>query len=412
MEIRECLICKNKDLTPVFQVDKFPYVGFSVTKEEKSSILKRYSTSRLSSTLKIVSCNRCYHAFQPIEPDKEIMDMIYSECYNYPSPMLSGFAQERENIFLQFFLDNVEKICKEKGLKEILEIACYDGYILNELSKRGYNVCGCDPSKGADIAKSFGINVYQQYFEGSYFIKKNKFFDIILFRHFIEHVRDPVCLLSDVEQVLSEDGLVIFETPNVEYYFENGSFETFGLQHIQNFSLHSVEEILGRASLRLIDYKITPENLIVVAARSGGLLSYEKSLWEKHVSGFRNNFQRNVDHFMALIKPFLEQDKRIVLWGAGGFCGLLFALYGVNEKDISYVVDSDNRKWDMCFIDIGLEICPPGKLLTDTVDLIIITSMYSREIIKQIHEMKIKADVISLHPIVNRLTNSMINRRN
>ena len=405
MEISECLICKNKDLTPVFQVDKFPYLGFSVTQEEKSSILKRYPRTRLSSILKIVSCDRCNHAFQSIEPDNEIMDVIYSECYNYPSPMLSGFAQEREKKFFQFFLDNVEDICREKGLKEVLEIACYDGYVLSELSKIGYNVCGCDPSKGADIARSFGINVYQQRFEGSYFVKQNKLFDIILFRHFIEHVRDPMCFLRDVEQILSEDGIVIFETPNVEYYFENGSFETFNFQHIQNFSLYSIREILERASLRLVDFKITPENMIVVAERGKGSISCEKSLWGKYVSGFRNNVQRNVDHFMKLIKPFMEQDKKIVLWGAGGFCGILFALYGVDEKNISYVVDSDNRKWDMCFIDKDLAIHPPERLMTDTVDLIVITSMYSREIIKQMNDMKIKSDVINLHPVVSYLTN-------
>ena len=406
MEIKECPICKNTNLTIVCPVKRYPYLGFSVAKEEKDSILQQYSQDKLFAPLKLKSCNKCRHVFQAIKPDERLMDTIYNQHYNYPSPMLTGFAQERENIFLDFFSDNVSGVCKEKKLNKVLEIACFDGFILKGLSEQGFEVCGCDPSKGADIANSFGIKVHKRFFESSYFSEKKESFDIIIFRHFIEHVYCPVSLFLDVKKLLSKYGLIIFETPNVEYYLKNGSFETFNLQHLQAFSLYSVNEVLKKSSLNLVSYKITPQNLIVVASAHGQSLSCGDNSWSEYINSFKQNFQDNVNSCKKYLKPFLSQNKKIVLWGAGSFCGDLFSLYEIDEKGIDYVVDIDERKWDMVFMNNNLKIFSPDRLLTEGVDLIIITSMYSKEIIKQIREMNISSDIINLHPKVSLIKKS------
>ena len=403
MEIRQCPICKNSNLTPVYHTDSFPYIGFAVLKEERDKIIQKYPRSHLTSELRIMSCNGCKHAFQSVKPDEDLMQMIYSEFYNYPSAMLSGFSQEREKTFLRFFYDKVIPICEKQNLNRILEIACFDGYILNDLSKKGFTVCGCDPSKGADIAEQFGIKVYKRFFNADDFIMKNEFFDIIIFRHFIEHVQDPVGLLNNAKKVLTKQGLIIFETPNVEYYMGHGSFECFNFQHFQNFSLYSVGETLKRASLNLSDHEVTPENLIVISTRGDKSFSIEGDLWEINVPDFSNNLQKNADSLYYYLKPFIKQKKKIVLWGAGGLCGYFFHLYNVDEKVISYVIDTDERKWEMCFADKDLKIYPPERLLSDAADMIIITSMYSEQIYEQLLEMELKSDVISLHPCVAAL---------
>lgn len=401
MEIKRCPICQKDELVLVFKTDRFPYIGFSVLKEERKKIIDRYSNSNLVSKLKILGCNNCKHAFQAMELNKELMDMIYSEFYNYPSPMLTGFSHEREKIFLEFFFAKISKIAEKKSLSKVLEIACFDGYVLHELEKKGFQVCGCDPSKGADIARRFGLKVYKRFFNSDDFISEGECFDIVIFRHFIEHIHNPIILLNEVKRVLTKEGLIIFETPNVEYYLESGSFESFNFQHLHNFSIYSVQEVLRRASLNLMEYQITPENLIAVAAKEGKFLAVTGDSWEKNVNNFKENFQKNLNVLHGYLEPFVKQKKKIVVWGAGGLCGYFFILYNVDEQIISYVVDSDERKWEMCFIDKKFEIRSPKSLASDNVDLIIITSMYSEEILKQICELQVKSDVISLHPYVS-----------
>ena len=399
-EINQCPICKNDDLNIICSVDKFPYIGYSILKEEKDEIIKNYDLSSLFSPLKIMKCDKCKHVFQAIKPNDKLMNMIYNKYYNYPSSMISGFIYKREKIFLDYFLNVICPLCKKRRLNKILEIACFDGVILNELSKKQFEVYGCDPSKGADIANKFGIKVHKNCFNSNYYINKNESFDIIIFRHFIEHVYDPIELLEDVKKILNKNGLIIFETPNVEYYLENGSFETFNLQHLQNFSIYSIKKSLKKSSLKVINYKITPENLIVVSSESGDLLSIVKNdLWNKNTNEFYSNLQKNIGYIKSLVNSYT--NKKIILWGAGGLCGYFPLIYDINIDIISYIVDMDKRKWNMNFINNNLKIYSPEKLLSDNVDLIIITSMYGQEIINQIKKMNIKSDIISLTPKVN-----------
>ena len=48
---------------------------------------------------------------------------------------------------------------------DVLEIGCFDGYVLQKLKKEGYNVNGCDPSEGAEIGKGFGLNIQKEFFD-------------------------------------------------------------------------------------------------------------------------------------------------------------------------------------------------------------------------------------------------------
>lgn len=400
-EIKACPLCGNPDLTEVFRTEGFPYIEYSVSRRQRESILQRYSQQDLVMSFKAMSCNRCQHAFQVMIPDEQIMNVIYKECYNYPSPMLSGFAQEREKIFLKYFLDEIQPICQERGLKRVLEIACFDGFILNELAKKGFEVFGCDPSQGADIAAKFGIKVHKQYFESKSFLERNETFDIVIFRHFIEHVPDPAALIADVEKVVRKDGLMIIETPNIQYYLQKGSIESFTPQHYQNFSITSLGKVLAKAGWEMVDYQLTPENMIAVGSRRGKQAVVKNDSWDRDVRAFKENFRKQVELVQAYMAPFVKAHKKIVLWGAGGFGGDFFPLFEVLEKDVAYFVDGDERKWGMCFIDKNLEICSPQKLLSDNVDLIIITSMYSREILAQIQKMNLAVDVINMHPQVS-----------
>lgn len=406
LALQNCPICGRNRLKEICHVERFPYIGYSVSRAEKEKLLSRYREESLFSAVGIVNCLFCRHNFQPVLPDSSIMDKIYSECYNYPSAMLSGFARERENIFLEFFYKKANPLCNKHLLKRVLEIGCFDGFILKELKKKGFDVFGCDPSKGADIANSAGIPVHKRYFDDSFFIKRRERFDIIIFRHLIEHVSDPIAFLYKVKKILQKKGIIIFETPNAEYYFKHGSFETFNLQHYHNFTLHSIWHMLKRASLRLYNYKITPENLIIIARREGESKKLVNKNSFNHAQRFALVLNRNIVRLKIILQPYILSKKKIVAWGAGGFFGYFPHIYQINDNIFSYVVDNDKRKRSMRFVSNNLSIHSPDILLKDNVDLIIVTSMFSKGILKQIKKSRIHCDVVSLHPAVKFIKNS------
>ena len=92
---------------------------------------------------------------------------------------------------------------------------------------------------------------------------------------------------------------------------------------------------------------------------------------------FRNNIKKNKSLIQNKIGHYIQNKKKIVFWGAGGFSVAAVFLYGIKEMYISYIVDSDNKKNSMEFLHNSIKIFSTSKLVSDTPDLIIITSYYS-----------------------------------
>ena len=92
-----------------------------------------------------------------------MLEKLYNKYYNYPSPIKGFFKPERDDNFIKIFLNNN----KNKKKQSILEVGCYDGYVIKKLSEKGYKVLGCDPSKGALIGKKMGIPIRKEFFNPS-----------------------------------------------------------------------------------------------------------------------------------------------------------------------------------------------------------------------------------------------------
>lgn len=86
----------------------------------------------------------------------------------------------------------------------------------------------------------------------------------------------------------------------------------------------------------------------------------------------------------------IKSYKKIVIWGGGN----TLLNTPIDDLEIAYIVDNDQKKWGSFFKEIKVEA--PEKLLQEDMSkiCIIIFSIYWREIIVQIEHMKITCKVI------------------
>jgi 2-polyprenyl-3-methyl-5-hydroxy-6-metoxy-1,4-benzoquinol methylase len=104
----------------------------------------------------------------------------------------------------------IEYFNEIKG-KNILEIGGTMGYNLIELSKYNHIVM-VEPSPiGRKIASGYGIKSYTDI--NKIIEQEEKVFDIILCRHVLEHVHDPLTLLKNIKSLLKPDGFLILVLP-------------------------------------------------------------------------------------------------------------------------------------------------------------------------------------------------------
>ena len=393
--VGECPICHSKDNAGFLFAKDFPYFTAPVAKPDKAKILKKYGPKELGGELCPVVCKECRHIYLNKSAPEDVLEDLYGSYYSYPSALEGSFFPERDEAFIQIFKNRIKGILSRKQ-DRVLEIGCYDGYVLYYLKKIGFSVTGCDPSHGADIGQRFGLDIKKRFFSTDEFQKENLDYDCIIFRHFLEHIPRPVDFLKTLPKVLTPEGLIVFEVPNVEIFLKSGGTGVFSFQHLQYFSKTSISRLVKEAGLRLINCIETAENLVVVAAQG----TSDESITNDNIlilcRDFKTNMTKKKDTLWTMLEKFDGQD--FILWGAGGYSASIMEMYEVPSNRIKCMVDSDKKKWGMEYLKHDVPIVSPEALKHNDYGCLLICSMYSNEIVDKLKIFDYHKPVISLSP--------------
>ena len=144
-----------------------------------------------------------------------------------------------------------------------LEVGCGAGNFLRLLAEAGHEPVGIDPSTGyAEHARDRGLAVVAGRFPED--LPGGDPYQVAFLFHVLEHVRDPVGLLSAIRRRLLPSGLFFLEYPDVALaarrrflphtYFERA--------HLYDFTRATVGDALARAGFRVerayLDDRVKP----------------------------------------------------------------------------------------------------------------------------------------------------------
>jgi SAM-dependent methyltransferase len=119
--------------------------------------------------------------------------------------------------------DSLREIGKlERGVR-VLEIGCAFGFTLEWLARDfGCKVAGVEPSSEAiKRCEEGGVPIIALTGEDLAYAEKPVVpdrFDVILFRHALDPIADPVGVLRGIRRYLSDDGVLLIHCVNVEFY--------------------------------------------------------------------------------------------------------------------------------------------------------------------------------------------------
>lgn len=188
-------------------------------------------------------------------------------CYKAVSGGLAsvvGLSKSQEQIRLMFLGDL-------KGGK-VLDVGCGDGGFLNLMRKSGWSVEGLDfDAKAIESAKAkYGLHLRHGDLHGAKFAGNT--FDAVTMSHVIEHVPDPVALLTEARRVLKPNGRLVITTPNSRS-FGHERFQRYwvGLdapRHLNIFNLPTLRECARRAGFERIEVSSTAANADIVIGGS------------------------------------------------------------------------------------------------------------------------------------------------
>ena len=135
----------------------------------------------------------------------------------------------------------------------ILEIGCGDGALLHMLRERGFSeVFGIDPGRAAQRGsdKCIACGFFPADLPDAWL---GKGFDVIVVRHVLEHIENPVSFVRAIASVLRVDGLICVEVPDLDSTLRRGIWSNFYQLHCNYFSAVTLDRLLDSSDFAFGD---------------------------------------------------------------------------------------------------------------------------------------------------------------
>ena len=282
-------------------------------------------------------------------------DQMYSE-YWYMSGVNQSMRDALKSIAEQGVIRTKKRL--EKG-DIVVDIASNDGTLLSAYPDFLYRV-GIDPAKNIKPKHcDLHINTYfsREAYEKVLGDRKAEIVTSIAMFYDLE---DPIQFSKDVFQILKPDGLWIIELSYLPTMLERNSFDTICSEHIEYYSLQSMEYILNRSGFCVEDVELNDVN-------GGSFRIYiRKKGFEKETQAVRDmreaekklsltnpsiyiEFAKRVETNKREILSFLERmrksGKKVIGYGASTKGNTILAYYGIGPDLISHVADRNPIKY-------------------------------------------------------------------
>jgi 2-polyprenyl-3-methyl-5-hydroxy-6-metoxy-1,4-benzoquinol methylase len=153
------------------------------------------------------------------------------------------------------YREDIMPFIPEKS-KTILDIGCGTGKLISLLENKGKICWGIEPSiTASNIAKKSlkNGNVINSKIENAMALLPENYFDTILLLDVLEHLIEPLEVLSQLKCKLSNDGVIVSSIPNIRY------FHSLMKLLINKEFKYTDSGIMDRTHLRFFTYKSMKE---------------------------------------------------------------------------------------------------------------------------------------------------------
>lgn len=343
----------------------------------------------------IVSCKRCGFVYADTSANQTKYDIYYEKFSKYEDELISsgsGF-DEYDNRRLIETASLIARYIPDKS-KSIVDIGCGNGGLLEKLSEIGFrDLTGVDPSqKCVDNVKNRGTYAVQ----GSIFnLNRNKKYDCIILSEVLEHVEDLNGAVSSLKSILKENGLIYMDVPDASRYAEYfiAPFYYFDCEHINHFDIYSIQNLFlefklienGEKELSLDNNNKYPIFYSIFKYEHSNRKIIEDIYIKEKVLKFINQSYKPYKKIDDKIKGMYESGEDVYIFGAGQYLLRILNNTYLSKCNVKGLIDNDKNKQGKV-ID-NLKIYSPEHILNYNGCIVVVSALYSKNIVEQIRHM-------------------------
>lgn len=363
---------------------------------------------------------------------------VYTDTYAYHS---SGSETMRNH-----FADAAAKLKKKWSPQVVLEIGSNDGVFLKHFypGHETMDIVGVEPCANfANITDAMGICTFDHFWnkQTAQYVTDHtgREIDLIYSANCMCHIPDLVETFQAVKDILSENGVFVFEDPTLLNMFKNGSFDQVYVEHVHMFTVCALSRILNVCGLEIIDVehldvhggsnRITVGHLgkhavdfdSVAVAKTNEVLAGLDLITQTFQADnlitskpYENSYyafgQRTIDARDDLVTKLLRfraDDKKVISYGATAKSTTVFNYCNIGPDLIEYIIDNTPSKQGKLSPGMGIPIvAPEDGGIADDVDAVYLGAWnFEKEICKKEANFLDRGGMFITHvPAVRQIT--------
>lgn len=381
-----CPTCSSYATTVFLRRKNVPVHQNFIVSDEKSA------KSVVRGDLDLAICESCGFIFNQ---SFDISQMQYGENYDN--------TQDFSPYFKSYLANLSDLLIHGKKIQNctIVEIGCGKGTFLRSLveneqwKNKGY---GFDPSYTGPELDLDGKLIFEKHYYDTRYSDISA--DVVICRHVIEHVPNPLALLKMIRKTLgnSPKAHVFFETPTVEWILKNQVIWDFFYEHCSYFTSESLTTLFELAGFKVEEVKNVFE---------GQYLWLEASLGNKELSIHKNpgNIPHLAENFGRLEQNHwkewetrihtLSKSGKIGVWGAGAKGVTFTNIVDPNHEYIDCIIDLNPKKQEKYLVGTGHPIVSYRDITTRNIrNIILMNPNYYKENLNLLNNSLIDVNLI------------------
>ncbi len=358
-EIKTCRACGSSNLKPILSLGDLYVSDFMDVNDSASNANKV--------PLELVLCSVADGGCGLLQSRHTVSHEAMYRNYWYRSGINKSMTDELNGIAAK-----AESILPLKSGDFVIDIGSNDGTLLRAYTVEGLRRIGFEPAR--NIVEKYGregiTDVITDFF--GYKVWREKFGNarakIITAIAMFYDLDDPNAFVADLAKCLDDNGVAIIQMLYLPSFLKRNAFDGICHEHLEYYSLLSVENLLKRHGLEIVDVEmrehINEGSFRVYARKVGGAGSLnvgpgakerlERMRAEEQKLGLGSeevykDFVRRIlaikDKTVSFIKKEVASGKKVYAYAASTKGNTTLQFFGLDSGLIKAIADRNPDKW-------------------------------------------------------------------
>lgn len=298
-------------------------------------------------------------------------DFLYTRFYWYRSGVTQTMRDALRNVS-----EDIEDLMDLQSGDIVLDIGSNDGTLLRSYSIGDLHLVGVEPATNLAEEGQQGITTFIPEFWSKevYQERVPQKAKVITALGMFYDLEDPNQFVADIAECLADDGLFVAQLMCLQNMIDLGDVGNFAHEHLEFYSLASLDYLYIRHDLQIIDVEtnnVNGQSYRIYARKVGSsikpklgakdrakrIVSAESSLEDLHYyQEFFDRIEENKRVVVEFIEDAVANGKNVWVYGASTKGNVILQYYGLDCRLISGAAERSPEKWGRVTVGSNIPI--------------------------------------------------------